>query len=344
MIRRYDTKPGLKVMVEDCDAPMDLRGLVVEANMWAMGKLKADMANTDTTFSLADNIGFYQIMVGDVIVMDRVRSPEYMVCVGFNEDSYTVTVQRGLYGSTVSNWKKGQRLRILRIFNGRGQSETDFDDIQSVEGRIDKNQLTGSALVYEWQPNDTCLPGCYWFEFKLLKLATTPPGFTETVYSPDGHYIPHVGFTESTYVYTPPSGGPIEFPGDSPDIDQPYGDWGDVYGSYPFAPELHPGETNHEFFEDHYDKSAYYAGVDGHSHFNDKDLHKLRRGGDGMIYDGDNMDKLVVFKDSSTYTEPPFTFPTYGCSLPPGVEWTRRWPVCGEGFLIKIEDTVSQEL
>jgi hypothetical protein len=24
--------------------------------------------------------------------------------------------------------------------------------------------------VYEWLSADTCLPGCYWFEFKLLKM------------------------------------------------------------------------------------------------------------------------------------------------------------------------------
>ena len=75
VIRRHDTKPPLKISVEDCDGPLDLRGLVIEANMWALAKLKIAIDDTIDYFRLADDIGFEQIMVGDIIVMDRVRSP-----------------------------------------------------------------------------------------------------------------------------------------------------------------------------------------------------------------------------------------------------------------------------
>jgi len=56
-IRRHDTKPPFKVAVEDCDGPMDIQGLVIEVNMWAMGKLKKTLATTDTNFVLADGVG-----------------------------------------------------------------------------------------------------------------------------------------------------------------------------------------------------------------------------------------------------------------------------------------------
>ena len=43
MIKRHDTKPSFKILMEDCDGPMDLTGLVLEASMWAKAKLKKDL-------------------------------------------------------------------------------------------------------------------------------------------------------------------------------------------------------------------------------------------------------------------------------------------------------------
>ena len=108
-IRRHDTKPPFKVFVEDCNGPMDFRGLVIEVNMWALARLRDNIDETCDYFRLADNIGFEQIMVGDVILMDRVRLPEMMLVEGFDEANKLVKVQRGYRDTTPSSWKKRHR-------------------------------------------------------------------------------------------------------------------------------------------------------------------------------------------------------------------------------------------
>jgi hypothetical protein len=169
IIRRHDTKPPLKVAVEDCDGPMDFRGLVVEANMWALAKLKAAITAEDEYFRLADDIGFEQVMVGDIIIMDRVRLPEKMLVLSFDEENKLIKVQRGYHGTTVSNWKKGTVLRIFRVLSAPAEAEIVLEDQTSPDGTVERDVIAASYLVYEWQPEDTCLPGCYWFEFKVLK-------------------------------------------------------------------------------------------------------------------------------------------------------------------------------
>ena len=173
-IRRNDTKPPFKVQIEDCDGPLDLTDLIVEASMWAKGKLKYSMTKTDTYFSLADNIGFPQIMVGDIIMMDRPRLPEYMLVTGFDEDDRLVHVQRGYHGTTAQNWQRGTSLRIMKFINAQAQSEMIYQDILQIDGTTETGVLTDSFFVYEWGINDTCLPGCYYLEFKLIKLKSTP--------------------------------------------------------------------------------------------------------------------------------------------------------------------------
>ena len=48
-----------------------------------------------------------------------------------------------------------------------------FADMERAEGGFDKDVLAQSKLIYNWQPTDTCLPGCYHLEFKLLKMLST---------------------------------------------------------------------------------------------------------------------------------------------------------------------------
>lgn len=150
---------------------MDLTGLVLEASMWAKAKLKRAITVSDTSFQLADNIGFEQIAVGDIIVMDRVRAPEQMLVTNFDENNYVVYVQRGYHGTPISAFKKGTALRIFRVLNAPGSTEMDLEDIQQIDGTVLEDQITESRLVYEWSANDTCLPGCYYFEFKLLTMS-----------------------------------------------------------------------------------------------------------------------------------------------------------------------------
>jgi len=172
VIKRHDTKPSFKVAVEDCDGPFDLTDttLITEVNMWATGKLRKAIDADVTYFQLADNIGFDQIMVGDIIVMDQVRAPEHMLVTNFDEVNSFVQVQRAYNGTLPRAWSKGAAMRIFRVMNAPAEYETVYDDVLQADGSTLQDQLMQSFLVYEWTDNDTCLPGCYLLEFKLLKM------------------------------------------------------------------------------------------------------------------------------------------------------------------------------
>lgn len=228
-IRRHDTRPNFKVGIEDCDGAMDFTDLVVEFSMWAKGRLKTALTTTSSFLSFADKIGFDQVMVGDILVLDRARSPEHMKVLGFDEDNYLVYVQRGVNGTTVSSWKRGTGLRIMKAFSNPAASEMIYEDVSNLDGTIDRDQLRDSFLVYSWLPSDTCLAGCYYCEFKLLSLTATD--------------------TEPAV---------------------------DLTGDVTFTMTLTPSQ--------------------------------------------------------------------YGCKLGEGVEWVRRFPVSGEGYLIKVEDSCTAEL
>lgn len=191
-IRRHDTKPDFRVKIEDCDGPMDLTELVLEASMWAKGKLKNSISETDTYFALADNIGFNQIMIGDVIIMDQARIPEKMLVTAFDESNRLVQVQRAYHGTTSQKWKKGTSLKIIKFMNATARTEMVYEDVLELDGTTTPNVLMESYFVYEWSTEDTCLPGCYYFEFKLIKmksisLLTTDditPSFIDISYVP----------------------------------------------------------------------------------------------------------------------------------------------------------------
>lgn len=171
-IKRNDTRPPFKVSVEDADGPLDLTGLILEANMWANAKLKKNITADSTSLAFADDIGFEQILPDDIIVMDRVRSPERMRVLGFNECEGLVDVERGYDGTTAQNWKRGTKIKIFRFMNSPGTTEMIYEDVVQVDGTKLCNQLAESLLVYDWTANDTCSPGCFSFEFKLLSVTT----------------------------------------------------------------------------------------------------------------------------------------------------------------------------
>jgi hypothetical protein len=172
-IKRHDTKPPFKVSVSDCDGPLDLteEGLIAEVNMWSNAKLFPAITKTDDCIGFADDIGFNQVMVGDIIVTDRVRLPEHMLVIAFDETNKLIQVQRGYNGTFIDNWPKGQPLKIFRIMNAPAELETITSDILQVDGTVAHDQVIESLLVYEWTPNSTCVPGCFWLEFKLLKMS-----------------------------------------------------------------------------------------------------------------------------------------------------------------------------
>lgn len=171
MIRRHDTLPIFKVSVEDCNGPLELdeETTIVEASMWAKAKLKSTITADDTYFRLADDIGFDQIMVNDIIIMDRVRAPEHMLVTAFDETNKLVQVQRGYNGTIACQWTKGAGMRIFRILSAPASLELVKQDIINVDGSTTQDALVETLLTYSWQPQDTCLPGCYYFEFKVLK-------------------------------------------------------------------------------------------------------------------------------------------------------------------------------
>lgn len=187
VIKRHDTAPPFKVEVFDEDGdPLDTTGLVLEASMWAKGKLKTALTAGSTSLSLADNIGFQQILVGDVIIMERVRSPEHMTVTGFDEENYLVLVERGANGTAASAWKKGTPLKVMRFQNAPAATELVTDDVLNLDGTTTEDELIHSYLVYEWTANDTCVPGCFWLEFKLLTMGADLPSTVPSCYSGDG--------------------------------------------------------------------------------------------------------------------------------------------------------------
>ena len=320
VIRRHDTRPPLKVAVEDCEGAMDLQGLVIEVNMWALGKLKCAITDSETYFPLADNIGFNQIMMGDIIVMDRVRLPERMLVTGFDEANSLVRVQRGYHGTTPSAWKKGDKLRIFRVLNAPAETELSFEDTTEVDGTVTKDVLQEASLIYEWQPEDTCLPGCYWLEFKILKMIDVvfylPGGHWtgKTNTHPDGFFYTGTTFTESS-------------------VRLSYDQVAEKF----FLPDVPwTGQTHL-----HSDTNTYTGLIqnDGSVILNQTGIPS----GAETAYNEDGKALLDISLIPS-FTDEALTPYYFGCILGEGIEWVRRMPVSGEGFLIKIEDSPTVEL
>lgn len=242
-IKRHDTQPPYRLSVSDCNGPLDLTGCIAEVSMWAIGKLKKKITATDTYFALADNIGFFQANVGDVIVMDRIRNPEQMLVTGFDEENHLIQVQRGYNGTTPGTYNRGNAMRIFRILNAVADTKIVTGTVDQVDGPALTDVVIDSQLIYNWLANDTCLPGCYWLEFKLLKMITQT-------------------------------------------------------SSLAFAPDVVPL----------------------------------------------NMGMCNVSSISVTPTVIPSFIPSVsGCDLGIGVEWVRRFPLEGEGFLVKIIDSPTAE-
>jgi hypothetical protein len=274
-IRRHDTKPPLKVAVNDCDGPMDLTGLVLEVSMWAKAKIKKNLCEEDTYFALADGIGFEQIMIGDVILVDRVRMPERMLVVGFDEGDGLVLVQRGYQGTTPGFHKRGTPVRIFRVMNAPAQTEMLIEDIEQVDGTVKKDQITSSYLVYEWKAGDTCLPGCYWLEFKLLKMIDPSEAVaTSSITSAAALDGTTLNSADVITVDATPS-----------------------LMSFQPLPSVAPFESI-----------------------------------------------SCVPPSAISFTDISLTPASFGCDPGSGVEWVRRFPVEGEGFLVKIIDSPTAEL
>ena len=191
-IKRYDTQPSFKISVEDCGGVIDFtdEDLVLEANMWAKAKLKINISESDDYLSFADNIGFFQVMQNDIIVIDKTRTIEHMLVIGFDESNNKIEVQRGYNGTVAQSWKKGSSVRILRLMDSPAQIESVYEDVlQPSDGTVLQNQLSQTLFVYNWQENSTNLPGCYWFEFKLIKMSNSSVEWTRRFPSSDEGFL-----------------------------------------------------------------------------------------------------------------------------------------------------------
>jgi hypothetical protein len=320
VIRRHDTRPSFKVSFEDCEGPMDFRGLVIEANMWALCKLKDNLLEDDEHFRLADDIGFNQVMVGDVIIVDQIRLPEKMLVVGFDEHNKLIKVQRGYHGTTPANLKRGTILRVFRVLNGQAQAEITLDDVQNVDGTIEKDVIQSSSLIYEWQAEDTCLPGCYWMEFKVLKMIDV------VWYLPGGQWVGDNFKNTDDFYYT---GNSLTDSSVVLYFDQ-------VTNKYLLSNKVWNGE-----YHLHTDGN-YYTGV---SH-DDGSVLLTKTGVSSENNVSYNESGIVSFHNISiipSFTDESLTPQDFGCILGEGVEWVRRFPIDGEGFLIKIVYSPTSE-
>lgn len=320
-LKRHDTKPAFKVLVEDCDGPLDLtdENLIVEANIWCKAKLKKDITVADTYFALTDNVGFDQIMVGDVIIMDRIRRPEYMLVIGFDENNKLVEVQRSYQGTPVSAWKKGTCMKIYRTMNANAQIETITSDHVQEDGLTIRNQIQQTYLVYNWNSNDTCTPGCYWLEFKLLSMTpivAVADSFTivvdtETIFDVLSNDVNPDGASLSLFSVSPPAHGIASISSDNKIV---------------YTPDS--GYVGEDIFT--------YITTDGSRQESATITVDIIQEEVEMLSLNDSPSNISFTPSNLSYTD-------FGCFIGTGVDWVRRFPVSNDGFLIKVIDSQSTE-
>lgn len=170
-IKRGDSKPPFRVAVEDCDGVVDLtdENLILEANMWFDAKLKSSIDALSTSIMFADNVGFDQVQVGDMILTGRIRNPEKMLVVSIDESSKTVQVERARDLTVADSWPKGTILKIFRFTDHPAEIQSVFEEVENLEGSVSE-ELSDTFMVFNWAPEHTAMPGCYWLEFKLIMM------------------------------------------------------------------------------------------------------------------------------------------------------------------------------
>jgi len=177
-------------------------------------------------------------------------------------------------------------------------------------------------LVYEWQPEDTCLPGCYWIEFKLLKMKDV------IYFLPGGNWVGEVHQQPDGTWYTgsvhSDSSVRLEFF----QVDNTY-----TIGSGPWAGEYHSLSDMPFTGLDHNDGSVLLT------------LTGIPEDPTTSYDEGGIVSALALpISLIPSFTDPSLTPYYFCCILGEGVEWAQRFPVCGgEGFLIKIENSFTSE-
>lgn len=190
-IKRGDSKPSFKVSIEDCDGVVDLtdQNLILEANMWFDAKLKSSISSSSTSITFADNIGFDQVQIGDVILTGRSRNPEKMLVTAIDESLKTVTVERSYDLTTADSWPKGTILKVFRFIDHPAEIQSVFEEIENIDGSTTE-ELSDTFMVFNWTSEHTAIPGCYFLEFKLIMMEDSSISWTKkTPLSKEGFSI-----------------------------------------------------------------------------------------------------------------------------------------------------------
>jgi len=206
--------------------------------------------------------------------------------------------------------------------NAPAETEMVFADEENVDGTTTENVLQESFLVYEWQPEDTCLPGCYWLEFKLLKMQGL------VLFLPGGFWVgaTHVQSDGFTYTGSVQTDSSVRLSLDN------------VTKQYILPDTPWTGES-HLFSEQYFTGSVHNDGSVFLTNVGIPDA--------GSSFDSNGMVTVMNLTDISiipSFTDSGLTPYYFGCILGEGVEWARRFPSCDtEGFLIQINDSPTSE-
>jgi hypothetical protein len=253
---------------------------------------------------LADNIGFEQVMVGDVIIMERARRPEHMLVKAFDETNSLISVQRSYNDTEAFAWKKGSKLKIFRVLNSSADVELVFEDVIQVDG-TSESTLVEADVFYDWKANDTCLSGCYLFEFKLIKMQEIlyflqGGNWAGETHQASGAYYTGTSATDSSVLlsYDPETGTFL----------LPSTQW--------------TGNTNVV-------DADYKTGTSEND------------GSVALNTTGVESDNSIVY--GQAFTDSSFALTDFGCGLSDGVEWVRSYPKNKEGFFVEITSSPISE-
>jgi hypothetical protein len=170
-IKRYDTAPSLKMSVENYDDSLDFSqgNFELKVSIWLNCKLKKNITDSETEIQLADNIGFHQIALNNVLVLNRARNPEKLLVTGFVESENKIVVQRGYDSTTPQAWNKGNSITAFRVIDDDAEIELVLEDVTKEDGTIIQDEVVDTLFTYNWSEEATSLPGCYFLEFKLTE-------------------------------------------------------------------------------------------------------------------------------------------------------------------------------
>jgi hypothetical protein len=348
-IKQHDTRPSFKVEVTDCNAPIDLANLVIEASMWSNAKLKCNLTPDTTVIQFADNVGFQQLNYDTIIQVGDGRLFERMLIDQINDVESTITVFRGQMGTIAVPWKRGTQVKILRFLNNPAVGELVYGNIDQPDGTIINDALVASLLIYDWKPADTCMAGLYFLEFKIMKMTDVPmpcSGYIETVMAPPAGNI-NLPPLNGMPTFMPPAGG-AALPWTSGNAGQAL----DYSINVPFViPQV---SCNNCITEEEYIKQTV--------HVRDEFVDNLPNPAEPInaapqmsMTGSDNY--VVPYAPVAAVTAsgccgggcwpPPWTPPVshinYHCGMGQNVEWVRRFPTNQPGFLIEIFPSPTAE-